>query len=569
MIDYLNGEREVIHDCMAAPEICMIDDPRVSPDSKNIIYWVGIGSELRDVRAFGTNWNTGAKDIAGLNECQLWVYNIAKKQKTQISGGHCDRSADWIDNDTIVFSSNRGMTFPRFAKPPGNFYPFPSFQIHRGDIVRGKLANIENLTPHACMALNPMVATDGTVPHSELQCGIRSLLTSTPQNYLYIASIDTNGADGKSLLGFHHSPTLRSSAYRKGIDPTGSNNEEGVKALRVVSELTKGVYAASNYYRGNHQGANGQIIGWKAGQGEGAVKAADIIDATYKSSLEGSGMFMRRSTRLLTPFGESQDTAVKRHPNGKVMGKTGYPAPHPDGKFMFTWCRGECYEVAAARNTRKYTGGEPTAQRVIALALVDVVTDPFDPKQLKIISQDNDYHRYNAQPITTYQALYGQPIPTPIPRLTGTTTALVVKDARAHQIIPQPGKTTKLEREVLQGNIEPDYATKAHSFCVDYYLPNLSAPTSSKPEIKRINEKDPRKKYEIIGMTVESTDCTDIQPNGSVFMELEPNKPVQMYVTDNAGEELSRDHSMHSLRKGEVRECDGCHDGHSEQKADI
>ncbi|MFK7976661.1 MAG: TolB family protein [Halioglobus sp.] len=551
ILDYLNGVRQVIHSCTNSPKICFADDAKVSPDGTKVAFTECLGDQLVNVKAFFTPYDTGGKDIQKLTECRLWMYDIAADTKTRLTAGHMDRTPEWLNNNTLVFASDRAGDFvpwnPVDAVHPGKHYPHHGFHIYRADIAGNTLTNFENLTPHESMALNPEVLTTGEIVYSAyMGGGVRGKFNTSPRNAWYIARMDANGANGAAELGFHESPVLEARTLLPNVDPTRRGTDSGQKALRGVAETSRGKLKTGNYYRNNHTGMGGDIYCHDDDPGEGVLRAADVAGAAVPSTTLGSGHFAPSTLRNCTPFAESQDAAPKYRNTGQAYGKAGYPAAHTNAPYMFTWFRGSCYAGAFEWNTVTEHGGELPCHRVIALAHVEQITDPFYAEQVSVISSDPGVHRWGAQQVTTYESLYGQPLPTQIPRLDAFgQTSLAVVNMKAHGSFAIPGKESKEERETFSGNVDANYTTDVAEFCTTYVQPKKTLPTE-------------------FGYDHLETTCSPLQADNSVNHPVDPDRVFLMHARDAWGNDLAFDHSPHSLRKGEQRCCMGCHLGHDE-----
>lgn len=551
ILDYLNGTRQVIHNCTSSASVCFADDAKVSPDGKKIAYTECLGNKLVAVQASFTPYDTGASDIERLTQCRLWLYDIAHDTSTRLTSGHIDRTPEWLNNSTLVFASDRAKEFvpwnPVDAVHPSKHYPHHGFHIYRADIVGSRLENLENLTPHEAMALNPEVLTSGDILYSSyMGGGVRGKFNTSPRNAWYIARMDANGANGAADLGFHGSPYLKTKSLLPNVDPTRSGTDSGQKALRGITETSRGKLKSGNYYRNNHTGMGGDIYCYDDQPGEGVLRAADVAGATHLSTKVGSGRFAPSTLRNCTPFAESQDAAPKYRNTGQAYGKAGYPAAHTDAPYMFTWFRGSCYAGAFEWNTMTEHGGEFPCHRVIALAHVEQITEPFYAEQVSVISSDPGKHRWGAQQVVPYQTLFGQAVPTQIPRLDPyAETALAVVDMRAHGAFPIPGMESKEERETFQGNVDANYSQEVAELCTTYVKPQKQLPTA-------------------FGYEHLETTCSPVQADNSVRHPVDPERVFLMHARDSWGNDLAFDHSPHSLRQGEQRCCMGCHLGHDE-----
>ena len=75
VIDDLNGNLAVIHNCTTSTAVCVAQEARVSPDGTKIVYSVGYGNELSEIRKDGVK--LGIYEIPGLTHARLWIYDLA------------------------------------------------------------------------------------------------------------------------------------------------------------------------------------------------------------------------------------------------------------------------------------------------------------------------------------------------------------------------------------------------------------------------------------------------------------------------------------------------------------
>ncbi len=447
VIDDLQGHVKVIHNCTASKAICVAQEARVSPDGTKIVYSVGMGNMLVPVTAEGID--LGITEIPGLTDAQLWVYDLTTGKSAPIPHRPpraIDRQPEWLDNDKIVFASNRGNTYP-FKFPWGAHQGLDQFGNGRcfnapycvsqeyGYGLEGRsmqlwTMNIDgtdarNITPHENNALAPAVMSNGDIVYScwnahenknfDASSG-NSNNAGTAANKWWLCRTDGNGADGTVILNAHKSPYLSTGTL---LPPavTGGDGISELRAIRSVAEIFKGKLAITNYYRSNHVGSMGVIFGmdYRDPHVEGCSTLNCFVHrdaaSTNNSTVKGSGRYIPSTFKAITPFGQDQDDTV-RFMHGKAVGKAGYPAPYNATEFLITYGAGNCYEVTLAEQAnRKWTGGQPTCQKSIYKVKVPMVTNPFDKNQMEKIAGGEPWQAWDARPITTYQALYGQPAP--------------------------------------------------------------------------------------------------------------------------------------------------------------
>jgi len=595
VIDHLDGNVDVIHNCTTSKDVCVAQEARVSPDGTKIVYSVGYGNTLSELSHEGVK--LGIHDIPALTEDRLWIYDLVTNDRYPIPNhpaGVIDRQPDWIDNDTIVFASNAGNTWPYrnqfpLHQGPGRCMAAPecvsqeygygpagrSLQIWSMDIDG---SNARNLTPHEQMALSPTVLTNGDILYScwnahgnRSHDAATSVGPSTSKNKWWLCRMDGNGADSTVILNGHKSPTLKTRAWLTDIK--GGEGETHLRAIRSVAEIYKGKLAATNYYRGNHVGSMGIIFGMDYGDPhvEGCSTEACYTDGIYKGTRPGSGRYIPSTLRAITPYGTDQDMNVRRHADGRAAGKAGYPAPLSQDAFLITHARGSCYEVTPNKDANlDWTGGEPTCQKAIYKVKVPMVTNPFDTRQMEMIAGGDQWQAFDARAVTTYQALYGQAAPKKPPALDPRKACyLQVVDARKselHSPRPYNWMTTLYEQCNTQG-------CAVNTENPNFYAENIAALTVYLPEMWDISYTGADKaafRASINNMGHRSVAILGSQPleaDGSVKMRVPCETPLMMVGTDKKGMMIAHDEMLHSLRKGETRTCHGCHDGHSEERA--
>ncbi|MEZ5501495.1 MAG: hypothetical protein R3E50_02135 [Halioglobus sp.] len=291
VIDDLKGHVKVIHNCTTAKAICVAQEARVSPDGTRIVYSVGAGNELTEVEFGGVR--LGIYEIPGLTEATLWIYDLTTGKSAPIPGHPAraiDRQPEWLNNEKIVFASNRGNTYP-FKNPFGMHQGVDQFGRGRcfnepycvsqdyGYGLEGRsmqlwTMNIDgtdarNITPHESNALAPAVMSNGDIlyscwnAHENRNYDASTSNSNNPgtsQNKWWLCRTDGNGADSTVILNAHKSSTLKTQEW---LPPsvTGGEGRSQLRAIRSVAEIFNGKLAISNYYRSNHLGSMGIIYG--------------------------------------------------------------------------------------------------------------------------------------------------------------------------------------------------------------------------------------------------------------------------------------------------------------------
>lgn len=603
VIDDLRGNQRVIHNCTTSEEICVAQEARVSPDGKKIAYSVGYGDRLVEVKFGGVP--LGIYDIPVLTHATLYIHDIASGVSTPIANhpeNAIDRQPEWLDNDTLVFASNRGNTFPhksqfsqhRGTYPDGRkrwtgaeygvsqYYGYgnegKSMQIWTMDIDG---SNARNISPHETMALSPAVMTNGDILYScwnghaneAFDSKFRSTnAPGTEVNKWWLCQTDGNGAGGNVVLNGHQHPTLKTRDWLAS-DVVGGEGSSRLRAIRSVAEIRKNYLAVSNYYRANHTGSMGIIYGW--GYKDPGVEGVSVLNNfkhhLYNGNTEGSGAYIPSDFVALTPYGNDQDAPVRRNGAGKAMGKAGYPSALPEtNDYMITHARGNCYEAAHLETlSLDWTGGEPMCQKGVYRVHVDQVTDPFDPAQMTLLAGSDEWQIYDADAITNYQSLWNQPRPSRPATLQGNRCFLQVVDARVGElqpVSPYDWNNTLSQQCSSQGcavnSEDKSFLADELKFLTVYevHMWDVSYSNGNQDTFGKTTNNHGFKSVDVWGSQA-------LEADGSVRMEVPCEKPIQIHGQDENNMTIAHDDKVHSLRRGETRTCHGCHDGHSEERS--
>ncbi len=606
VIDDLHGRVKVIHNCTESEQVCVAHEARVSPDGTKIVYSVGYGHELRPVVAGGIR--LAIKEIPALTHAQLWLHDLTTGKSTPIPHHPeraIDRQPEWLDNERIVFASNRANVFP----------PKNQFSMHRGtdQFGQGRCFNAphcvsqeygyghagksmqiwtmkidgtgaRNLTPHEGNALAPAVMSNGDILYSCWNAhenknfdaeGRNANNPGTGKNKWWLCRMNANGGDGTVILNGHKTTTLKTREWLPSRMRGGEGRSE-LRAIRSVAEIFDGKLAVSNYYRSNHVGSMGIVFAmdYKDPHVEGCSTAACYPHGMSRSRTPGTGRYVPSSLVAVTPYGTDQDMAVRRDEKGRVLGKAGYAAPLPntEKEFLITHARGYCYEVAQPHEAnRAAMGGEPTCQKAIYRVKVPIVTDPFDTRQMELMAGGDAWQAFDGRAIATYQSLHGKPLPDQLPPYDENANCyLQVVDAREAEL------ASSYENYNWLTNL---FSQCAHQGCAvntedrGFHAENMAALTIYLPEMWDYTYGPGREKAYASVMnnmghkSIALLGSQPLQPDGSVKMQVPCETPLLMAGTDKNGASIAHDAMLHSLRKGETRTCHGCHDGHSEERA--
>ncbi|MCR9103821.1 MAG: hypothetical protein NXI15_00900 [Gammaproteobacteria bacterium] len=603
VLDDLKGNQQVIHNCTESAEICVAQEARVSPDGSKIAYSVGYGNRLGEVII--NRVAMGVFDIPELTHARIFIYDLTTGQSTPVPNhqpGFIDRQPEWLDNDTLVFASNREGVYPhksQFSQHRGTYpdgrrrwagaeYGVSQFYGYRNESKSMQIwtmdidgTNARNISPHETMALAPMVMSNGDIlyscwnGHGNEAFDGRFRNTNNPGtevNKWWLCQVDGNGAGGHVVLNGHTSPLLKT---REWLDPgvTGGEGASKLRAIRSVAEIRKDYLAVTNYYRGNHTGSMGIVYGMKYQTPgiEGVSRLNNFEHHVFNSDREGSGRYIPSDFIALTPYGNDQDIAPRRDASGRVLGKAGYASALPEtDDYMITHARGLCYEATRFEwGNRDWTGGEPLCQKGIYRVKVNQVTDPFDTTQMELIAGGDEWQIFDADAVATYQELWGQARPDRPQPLRGDRCFLQVVDARAAELQPpNPYNWSEnlYEQCSSQGcavNTEDPqfHADQMHYLTVyEVDMWDVSYSDGNQTVFGQTTNNHGFKKVGVWGFQA-------LEDDGSIRMEVPCETPLQIVGQDESTMTIAHDDKVHSLRRGETRTCHGCHDGHSEERA--
>lgn len=550
---YDNGEYTILEDCTGDPDtLCLAQEPAVSPDGKRIAYSYGTGTETQRV-TINRGPMTDMIDFM-IKTSEIRIYNTETGETTTVrSGPWRDWSPAWASNNLLVMASDKEGHFPNFAeRAKGEItrsYVDKGSQIWR---IRPDGSEAVNLTPHEQAAMNPWVMSNGEVCYSTWQGhGEAALGHSSPRNIWPILCMDINGENVRPDLGWHGSPTLKTRVHYL-TDIVGGEGATVFKALRPVGEIRKGVRSATTYYRGNSGGDNGAVVLYAQSEAEGALRQTQLPESVYQRKEPGSGRYVNQKAMIATPYAQDQDLDEPRYEKNapfRPAGRAGGAAAYTNDNWIYVHNVGHCYEGAPLAGYKKMAG-EDWCRREIREALVDRITNPFDPKQTRIIASSPDHHLWNPRVIATYQERIGIPTPdiAPLKDLEGDKAILGIVDLTKGELFRLQNASDEKFPGQKQANVELGYHAIVDRFCVIYVELWDKLPT--------------RLGYQSTGPKV----CTSKQSDGSVGMILDANRTFLMTAEDAEGKEVGRDRRPDSVRPGETRTCHGCHDGHSAER---
>lgn len=549
VMDDLRGNVRPIYQCSGTNAICAAGEGRVSPDGKRILFTVIRGKELRPLQINGGPMTTHQQFYADTSE--LWMHNIETGRNVRLTTGYHDRTPDWYDNNTPMFSSNRAGKFPAWALET-NPYPNPALQVYTARLDGDKLVDIKNRTPEQMLTMGPMRRTDGGVGWTSYQgYGGRVVNHSTPQNFWWPAFAEGNWTDVWYMAAHGSGSLLTYDNARDVIDPNFAGEGATVfRLLRPIVEMWPNHFCTVNYYRGSAGGANGAIMCYDepGKRVEGALYANHVPEYLYQDDRAGSGRFVPSTLKVVTPFGQDQDLDFpKRSKSGKWLGRAGWPFPLPKSSpnnWGFVHSEGYCYRDMPVENVAVLAKtGSPCWKRVMR-AKVPMVTNPYDTNQAEVIAcKDSKWQCQDVRAIATWEEIYGIPPPAPVPDLPPGRCYLAAVDIKQHEVIPIPySSEPALDKIRYQGNTTSS---------------NLSR--------------------DLTGMRIDTVEHWGIPPNrsglkaenmyriqaaeadGSWKVEVPCETPITMRGMNVNADVIAHDQVLHSLRSGETRVCWGCH----------
>jgi hypothetical protein len=182
---------------------------------------------------------------------------------------------------------------------------------------------------------------------------------------------------------------------------------------------------------------------------------------------------------------------------------------------------------------------------------------------------DPRYQVWDAKPIKTYQALFGQAAPKRPPPLQPGKCYLQVVDARRSELYARPGshpQSGSTQRCAWQG-----CAVQPQTENPDFVADNMKFLSITLPKLWDISYQGNEELYKRTMNTVGYRDIkgyqrVPLEADGSVKVEVPCDTPLLMSGENARGERIAHDDMLHSLRPGETRTCHGCHDAHSEER---
>lgn len=587
-----DGTDTVVYDCTKSAVNCAAQESMPSPDGTRIAFSVTTGTLANE---------NGVGKLRAPIVSKIYIYDIATKTTTVVphqSDSVINRMPDWIDDSTLVYSSNAGNTYPvrdqfnchQGVYPPGHpragqkraynngacaSVTYTGNELKSLQIWRMNIDGTEqiNLTPAESNALRPKVlhhpGNKGRIAFTSFQnqedrCFYQGAAgMGTCLNRWWLMTMASDGTSPTVLLGGHHSPTL----YKYAA--WGTATEEFV-ALRPPMELADGSICTGNYYRGNHIGGKGSVLCTSAQLGDFQVEGCskqtcvkgDILQ--NKSANDGSANYIPADLHFLSNFGVGLDNNQPINQDGKTVGGMNYVSSMADGTILATWWRGWCYNQQGSggspfNGTSASIGGEPLCDLNVVKVLTPQITNPFDPMQMTVLIGDTTKNEFDAHEIVPHPVTHTQP---PIEEERGcylevadlTKTDLSPLgdykwNMRAKDVGQQANSVKPQDKSFLANNVTglAIYGVQNHTT----YYPD--------PKWKAAVNYTGYERVWWIG-------TQDKMPDGSLKVRVPCNQPFYMAAVDSEGRWLQHDPWLHDLRPGETKTCFGCHDGHSVER---
>lgn len=579
-----DGEKDLqyLYNCTGDPlKHCAAGEYDVAPNGWLVAYTVIHASGMYD---------NGTHVLSGVNRSEIRFHDLRDGSDWAMPDQQPDvhyRTPRFINNDKIVYTSTEAKTWPNKDRYhchrgmdknnvkrweqhdycSGQEYDHHSFNLYTA-LVDG--SNRVNITPEQMMCIRPEVlkhprnkgrivasCVDNLWDQSYDKTGGAS---GTRANQWELYSWNNDGTDMTVILGGHKGrPLKKKELLDSGV--VGGQYEDELLAIRAVGELEDGELCANVYYRANHYALGYPVCFFVDDfHTEGAYYAVDDEFNPGTSTWPGSGKFSRGYT--IAPAGTGQDVETMRNSEGLYMGKGGFVRDGGDGYPVITWCRGNCLLYAGASTLQpEYLKGEPTARRGIYRIRSDLITDPFDKKQLEPLFVSDTEHYWDALRIRKTSPAPPAPLRNP-----SAPCYLEVTNMRNSELSPaypfDPLRYWGHHAAVQGSAVKPDdpefFKKEIHSLAI-YGYDRYTGGMKDNAFRKTINKSGLSSVY-LMGEQ-------PIQKDGSVRVRVECEKKFKMAGHDKLGRKIANDPHTHSLRKGETRRCHGCHDGHSEKRA--
>jgi hypothetical protein len=606
----------VIWNCTGVATVCAAQEARVSPDGTKIAYSVGFGNALVNVPFIG-GVDVGVDEINYLTSASIYIYDIQAGTSSIVPNqpaGTIDRQPEWVDNDTIVFTSTRGNTYPNKNVNGPNHTGFTQFGAKRGlgaadygvsqeygyiDPASKSMnvwkmdidgTNAVNLTPHEDNALNPLVVTTGDIYYSAMNThGLEVFpvaapkwLPTSPRNLFWISRMNQHGGDHTVLLNGHK--TQGNIKVNGWLPPhiTGSNGTDSLRALRNIGEDAEGRLYVGHYYGANHRagGSIYRVAPYADPSVEGCSTESCYTDNDVSGTTPGGARFVNSSLTNVAPYGNSQDAEERKYDDPDTVpvesipvGKAGFMGPLPGGGKQYTHMGAHCYNaggvVTPAEQNAAATGGQPICDSGIYRMLVDRVTDPFDETQIEAIIDSTTHFEWDADVVAPYQSIYGQAQPAQQTPYTPGNCYVQVVDMTKAELYFGDGATYDWNKL--------GYDCSVIGCAVGKSVANFHADNIDGLKFLKVDRWDvtwSAGNQDLFGGTLNNTGhkkytnlgTQTMESDGSLKAQVPCDTPLIFQGVDSDGMAIAHDAMLQSLRPGETRTCHGCHDGHSEER---
>lgn len=322
-----NGDEKVIYDCMKRARPCVPADPMVSFDGTKIAFSVYSSNGLAPPWPQDKGYPN--RQLNGVNaKARIHIYDIASGslKAWPHQGNNIDISPAWLPDGKIMFASTRNPIYPPKLH---RINPHPIEP--RLFIAKANGTEVVDISPHEVTgAMHPFVMSNGEVAYSSHWTSHNLAYVhnngsvnwpGTIANFWNIMATDRRGGDFRALLGAHKNRL-------KGSNP----KSQTIKALHFLGQRANGDLCTVNYYRSNNLGL-GDVVCWPL----------------EESHIEGPAPhFIPRGLYSAATWSTSEDSNSLKGPDGKYLGKVGWPEGTADNQLLLSVGRGQCSSISAS-----------------------------------------------------------------------------------------------------------------------------------------------------------------------------------------------------------------------------
>lgn len=325
VIQQPDGQEKVIYDCMNRARPCVPLDPMVSFDGTKIAFSVysadGLTPPWPEEKGYPN------RQLNGVNpKAQIFIYDIASDtlKAWPHHGNNLDISPAWLPNGDIMFASSRNPIYPPKLNRINPHPVEPRLFIAKADGTHAVDISQHEVTG----AIHPFVMSNGDVAYSSHWTSHNLAYVhnnggvnwpGTIANFWNIMATDRRGGDFRALLGAHKNRM------------TGSNpKSQTIKALHFLGQRANDDLCTVNYYRANNLGL-GDVVCWPLEDRHIEGPAPDFIPRGLYSAATWS---------------TSEDRNSLKGPDGKYLGKVGWPEGTEDDQLLLSVGRGQCSSIS-------------------------------------------------------------------------------------------------------------------------------------------------------------------------------------------------------------------------------